>query len=86
MALIENLQREDLNPIEEARAFARLAREFGEKAGEIRAEGRQEPARRWRMRCACWSWTTSAGLARAGSNHGGHAKVLLSLRSHDEQS
>ncbi len=28
MALIENLQREDLDPIEEARAFDRLAREF----------------------------------------------------------
>ncbi|MEM6960198.1 MAG: ParB/RepB/Spo0J family partition protein [Myxococcota bacterium] len=28
-ALVENLQREDLNPIETARAFARLAEEFG---------------------------------------------------------
>ena len=29
MTIIENLQREDLNPIEQARAFERLAREFG---------------------------------------------------------
>jgi ParB family chromosome partitioning protein len=28
MTIIENLQREDLNPMEEARAFERLAREF----------------------------------------------------------
>ena len=35
MALIENLQREDLNPIEEAEAYARLSREFGLKQEEI---------------------------------------------------
>ena len=29
MTIIENLQREDLNPIEQARAFDRLGREFG---------------------------------------------------------
>jgi ParB family chromosome partitioning protein len=29
MTIIENLQREDLNPIEQARAFERLSREFG---------------------------------------------------------
>src|SRR3954466_9929765 len=35
LALIENLQREDLNPIEEATAFAKLARDFGLKQDEI---------------------------------------------------
>ncbi len=29
MTIVENLQREDLNPMEQARAFARLSREFG---------------------------------------------------------
>ena len=29
MTIIENLQREDLNPVEQARAFDRLSREFG---------------------------------------------------------
>jgi ParB family chromosome partitioning protein len=34
-ALVENLQREDLNPIEEARAYRRLQDEFGWKQEEI---------------------------------------------------
>jgi ParB family chromosome partitioning protein len=35
IALIENLQREDLNPIEQAEAYSRLASEFGLKQQEI---------------------------------------------------
>lgn len=35
IALIENIQREDLNPIEEAKAFRRLSDEFGMKQEEI---------------------------------------------------
>ncbi|MDF1850680.1 MAG: ParB/RepB/Spo0J family partition protein [Verrucomicrobiales bacterium] len=35
MALIENLQREDLDPLEEAEAYARLASDFGLKQDEI---------------------------------------------------
>ncbi len=35
LAIIENLQREDLNPIDRAKAFRRLADEFGLKHGEI---------------------------------------------------
>jgi ParB family chromosome partitioning protein len=35
LAIIENLQREDLNPIDRAKAFARLISEFGFKHGEI---------------------------------------------------
>ena len=37
MALIENLQREDLNPIEEGAGYARLVKEFGLKQDEIAA-------------------------------------------------
>lgn len=35
LAIIENLQREDLNPIDRARAFARLISEFGFKHAQI---------------------------------------------------
>lgn len=35
MAIIENLQREDLNPVDRARSFERLAKEFGLKQGQI---------------------------------------------------
>lgn len=35
LAIIENLQREDLNPIDRAKAFKRLADEFGLKHGDI---------------------------------------------------
>jgi ParB family chromosome partitioning protein len=35
LAIIENLQREDLNPVDRARAFGQLADEFGLKHGDI---------------------------------------------------
>lgn len=35
LAIIENVQREDLNPVDRARAFDRLVKEFGFKHGEI---------------------------------------------------
>lgn len=35
LAIIENLQREDLNPVDRGRAFERLANEFGFKHGQI---------------------------------------------------
>lgn len=35
LAILENLQREDLNPVDRAKAFARLASEFNLKHGEI---------------------------------------------------
>ncbi|MBI4999777.1 ParB/RepB/Spo0J family partition protein, partial [Candidatus Gottesmanbacteria bacterium] len=43
MALVENVQREDLNPIERAQAFQRLLGEFGLPTSEIaRRIGRSE--------------------------------------------
>ena len=38
LAIIENIQREDLNPVERARAFDKLAKEFNFKHAEIAAK------------------------------------------------
>jgi ParB family chromosome partitioning protein len=85
LALIENLQREDLNPIEEAHAFARLAREFGLKQEEIAQKvGKSRAAVANSMRLLelhpqIQTWLTQGRVSV------GHAKVLLSLKSQDEQ-
>jgi ParB family chromosome partitioning protein len=85
LALIENLQREDLNPIEEANAFARLAREFGlrqediaQKVGKSRATIANS-MRLLELHDQVQSWLTQDRISV------GHAKVLLALKSHEEQ-
>ena len=85
LALIENLQREDLNPIEEAKAFARLAREFNLRQEDIAQKvGKSRAAIANSMRLLdlheqVQSWLTQDRISV------GHAKVLLSLKSRDEQ-
>ena len=44
-ALVENLHREDLNPLEEAGAFQQLVDEFGYTHEQVAVAGRQEPDR-----------------------------------------
>ncbi|MDB6154726.1 MAG: ParB-like partition protein [Chthoniobacteraceae bacterium] len=85
LALIENLQREDLNPIEEANAFARLAKEFklrqediAQKVGKSRAVI-ANTMRLLDLHDQVQSWLTQSRISV------GHAKVLLSLKSPDEQ-
>ena len=85
LALIENLQREDLNPIEEALAFSRLAREFGLKQEEIAQKvGKSRAAIANSMRLLELSSQVQSWLTQ-GRVSVGHAKVLLSIKSHDEQ-
>jgi len=85
LALIENLQREDLNPIEEAVAFAKLAKDFGLKQEDIAQKvGKSRAAVANSMRLLdldqqVQSWLTQDRISV------GHAKVLLSLKSHQEQ-
>lgn len=85
LALIENLQREDLNPIEEAMAYARLHKDFNMTQEDIsRRVGKSRAAVANAMRLLDLHEDIQA-LLKQGRISVGHAKVLLSLKSHDEQ-
>lgn len=86
MALIENLQREDLNAIEEAEAYARLAREFSLKQEEIAQRvGKNRATVANAIRLLDLTADVKDLLA-AGQLSVGHAKVLLSLKDGELQS
>ena len=79
MALIENMQREDLNPLEEAQGLQRLIREFGlthEQAAQ--AVGRSRSAATNVLRLLNLAEPVQVMLA-AGDIDMGHARALLSL-------
>lgn len=85
LSLIENLQRTDLNPIEEAQGYARLAGEFGMRQEDIALKvGRSRAAVANAMRLLdlhpqVQIWLTQNLLSV------GHAKVLLALKAPEEQ-
>lgn len=80
MALIENLQREDLNPIEEAEAYSRLARDFGMRQEDIAQRvGKNRATVANSMRLLDLAPDVKDMLAR-GRLATGHAKAILSLR------
>ena len=58
IALIENMAREDLNPIEEARACAALVEELVADPRGGRPAGRAQPRRRFEPASICWSFPT----------------------------
>ena len=79
MALIENMQREDLNPLEESQGLARLIEEFGfthEQAAK--AVGKSRSAITNLLRLAQLAKPVQAMLL-AGDIDMGHARALLSL-------
>ena len=85
LSLIENLQRAELNPIEEAQGYARLAGEFGmrqeeiaEKVGKSRAVVANS-MRLLDLEPQVQTWVIQ-GLLSVG-----HAKALLGLKAHEEQ-
>ena len=85
LSLIENLQRADLNPVEEAQGYARLAGEFGMRQEDIALKvGRSRAAVANSMRLLdlhpqVQSWLIQNLLSV------GHAKVLLALKAPEEQ-
>ncbi len=79
MALIENIQREDLNPLEEAHGLARLIKEFGlthESAAQ--AVGRSRSAASNLLRLLNLTEPVQTMLM-AGDIDMGHARALLGL-------
>ncbi|WP_280191877.1 ParB/RepB/Spo0J family partition protein [Delftia sp. PS-11] len=79
MALIENIQREDLNPLEEAQGLSRLVKEFGlthEQAAQ--AVGRSRSAATNMLRLLNLAEPVQTMLM-AGDIDMGHARALLSL-------
>jgi len=79
MALIENMQREDLNPLEEAQGMQRLIKEFGlthEQAAQ--AVGRSRSAASNLLRLLNLAEPVQTMLM-AGDLDMGHARALLSL-------
>ena len=79
MALIENMQREDLNPLEEAQGLQRLIREFGlthEQAAQ--AVGRSRSAASNLLRLLNLADPVQTMLM-AGDIDMGHARALLAL-------
>jgi ParB family transcriptional regulator, chromosome partitioning protein len=80
LALIENLQREDLNPIEEAEAYSRLAREFLLKQEEIAQRvGKNRATIANAMRLLELAPDVRSLLV-GGQLSVGHGKVLLGLK------
>lgn len=85
LALVENLQREDLNPIEEARGYRRLIDEFGLTQEEAaRSVGKSRPAVTNAMRLLGLSPAVLAMVER-GELSAGHARALLPIQEEERQ-
>jgi ParB family chromosome partitioning protein len=85
IALIENLQREDLSALEEASAYQRLMDEFAlTQDGVARRVGKSRPAIANTLRLLQLAEPVREEL-RAGRLSAGHARALLALESEPEQ-
>lgn len=85
LSLVENIQRSDLNALEEARAYRHLIDEFGltqERVAERVGRSRPTVANTLRI------LETAASVQRAvaeGAISGGHARALAGLERHSDQ-
>ncbi len=81
LALVENLQREDLNPMEEAQGYRSLMADYGLTQEEAaRRVGKSRPAVANALRLLNLS-EDMAELVRNGTLSPGHARALLGLKS-----
>lgn len=85
LALIENLQRQDLNPVEEALGYRSLMDEYGMTQEETAARvGKSRPAVANALRLL--SLTPKVlEMVRKGSLSAGHARAVLSLKTEKQQ-
>ncbi len=85
LALVENIQREDLNALEEARAFRHLIDEFGLTQERVAQRvGRSRPAVANSLRILETALPVQRAVAD-GSISGGHAKALAGLEDRARQ-
>jgi ParB family chromosome partitioning protein len=85
MALIENLQRQDLNPMEEAAGYVRLAKEYALKQEEIAGRvGKSRASVANAMRLLDLHDDVQLQVAQ-GRISVGHAKALLALKDQSSQ-
>jgi ParB family chromosome partitioning protein len=85
LALVENLQRENLNPIEEARAYEQLGEEFGLTQDEIAQRvGKSRSAVANSLRLLQLPSEVREQL-RSGKLSAGHARSLLAIPSQEKQ-
>src|SRR5882724_1995947 len=84
ITIIENLQREDLNPVEQARAFERLSREFGMTQEQIAARTGKDRASIANFSRLLKLPEEVQNALEASTLSFGHGKVLLALAGFPE--
>jgi ParB family transcriptional regulator, chromosome partitioning protein len=84
ITIIENLQREDLNPVEQARAFERLSREFGLTQEQIATRTGKDRASIANFIRLLKLPEDVQNALEAGAMSFGHGKVLLALAGFPE--
>ena len=85
LALIENLQRQDLNPVEEALGYRTLIEEYGLTQEDTAARvGKSRPAVANALRLLSLSGEVLE-LLRSGKLTAGHARAVLSLKTDKKQ-
>jgi ParB family chromosome partitioning protein len=84
ITIIENLQREDLNPVEQARAFDRLSREFGLTQEQIATRTGKDRASIANFIRLLKLPEDVQNALEAGTLSFGHGKVLLALAGFPE--
>lgn len=85
LALIENLQRQDLNPVEEALGYQSLISDYGLTQEEVASRvGKSRPAVTNALRLLQLT-PEILEMVRNGSLSAGHARAVLSLKSPQKQ-